>query len=660
MQMNTMKLANNVYNWFSTDKPNVGIKQLSENQILNIANDINSLFSDTNLSDYKPQLMLPRICVVGTQSSGKSSVLNSIIGMDILPFGKNMVTRTPINIRLHQLKTNLPEGWVEFGQYTSDGWITEKKIIIKTPIPADNEIVDIRDYISKKTIDIAGPGMNISSTELIINIYSSFVPNLSLIDLPGLTMVACIDKGQPPDIKEKIEELVTSYIKDQKTIVLCIMQAKNDLETDIGLALTKKYDLNGQRIIGVLTKPDLMNPDTHIGEYLTNNISKNLMLTYGYYVVKNRSILVTSDGKHIDIIRSLEMEKDYFNNHSEYKKNIYKDRIGTHNLTSNLSKILISSITDTLPNIMTEIASLDNKLTEKIFKIGHDVPTTKEGKLSFMNKYISNFYYQFMDSIESRGNILNSGKVIKDTFVNYRKELLQINPFDNKEIYNDTYFQHIISSFEGNHMSFHIPPIQILEACMTDPRYKPIMTLQDKSLKCVDSICEVIINLIKSINSQEEFSQYPHLCSYIMTLLTDEIISKAKENTKQFINELLKNESDYIWTDSNDFLTFLFELTKNDSLDDLKIIKGLLESYFGSIKQIISHSVPKIIMSNIIKIIETSMLSFLLQSIVTEDKVNLLKQDDEIEKQRIYYKDLKNRIQLIKKNFIKSNEVNIS
>ena len=43
---------------------------------------------------------VPNIVVVGTQSSGKSSVLNSIIGMDILPTGKQMVTRTPLKIEI--------------------------------------------------------------------------------------------------------------------------------------------------------------------------------------------------------------------------------------------------------------------------------------------------------------------------------------------------------------------------------------------------------------------------------------------------------------------------------------------------------------------------------------------------------------------------------
>jgi len=658
--MNNMNLTT-VYNWFTADKANTSIKQLSDNQILNIANDINGLFSETNLAESKPELSLPRLIVVGTQSAGKSSVLNGIMSMDILPTSRTMTTRTPIDLRLHQLKqsalsgivgTAAVESYVEFGEYTQEGWVSEKKINIKQPIPLDTEITEIREYITKKTIEVAGEGMNISAKPIVINIYSPNVPNLSLVDLPGLTLVACQDKGQPADIKDRIENLVVSYIKQKKTIILAVMQAKSDLETDIGLALIKKYDIDGQRIVGVLTKPDLMNNETHIGEYLTNNISKNLMLTYGYYVVKNRN---GQEMKDLNIIKGFELEKDYFTNHYEYKKPIYKDRIGNHNLTNSLSKILIASITEMLPSVMTEIISLETKLNNKLDKIGQELPTTKEGKLSFMNKYISNFYYRFMDSVESRGTVLNSGKMIKDTFITYRKELVDIKPFtSNSKVYNADYFKHIIASFEGNHMSFHIPPIQILEACMTDPRHKPIMTLQDKSLKCVDGICELIINLIRNISMQEEFAQYPQLAAHIMSSLIDEIISKTKDKTKQQINELLKNENEYIWTDSKEFITDLSQITKSSSFDMEPMIK-FLEGYFSSIKSVVAHSVPKIIMSNVIREIETAMLSYLLQTIVNEDKITLLKQDDEIEKQRLYYSDLRNRVQTIKKSFIKTN-----
>jgi len=640
--------VSNIYNWWYKDKLLGSINQLSDNQILNIANDINSIFSETTLIENKPELTLPRLVVVGTQSSGKSSVLNGIMAMDILPTGKNMVTRSPLDIRLYKL-INQKIAWVEFGHY-EDGWITDQKIDITIPTPTQEEISNIRKYISNKTIELAGPGMNITMIPIIIKIYSPYVPNLSLIDLPGLTMVACIDKGQPEDIKDRIEELVVSYIKQERTIIIAVMQARNDLETDLGLALIKKHDANGQRTIGVLTKPDLMNYETHIGEYLVNNISKNLMLTYGYYVVKNRN---NKEMETINIFKGFELEKNYFINHNEYNRTIYKDRIGITNLTTNLSKILISSITEMIPSVMTEIISLQSKINQKLEKMGDNLPVTSEGKMSLLNKYVSNFYYRLIDSIESRGNLLNVGKTIKDIFITYRKDLHNIHPFLDREIYDNEYFNTIIASFEGNHMSFYTPPIQILEACITDNKLKPILKVKDVSMQCVDLICDSLINIIRDISFQDEFAKFPQLINCIIVKLTDDIIAPLKIKTKTIIIDMIKIEEDYMWTDNKKFHKTLMETTKNSKFDS-ELIRILLESYFSAIKEIIAHIVPKIIMSTIIREIENMLLSYLFQNIVTDDKISLLKEDEKIEKQRIYYSNLKTRIQVIKHSF--SNE----
>merc|ERR1712146_760070 len=66
-------------------------------EILKIGNTLNSLFIDRN------NIEIPRLVVVGSQSSGKSSLLNSILGMDILPTGNNMVTRSPLQLELVQV-----------------------------------------------------------------------------------------------------------------------------------------------------------------------------------------------------------------------------------------------------------------------------------------------------------------------------------------------------------------------------------------------------------------------------------------------------------------------------------------------------------------------------------------------------------------------------
>lgn len=43
---------------------------------------------------------LPQIVVVGTQSSGKSSVLENLVGRDFLPRGTGIVTRRPLILQL--------------------------------------------------------------------------------------------------------------------------------------------------------------------------------------------------------------------------------------------------------------------------------------------------------------------------------------------------------------------------------------------------------------------------------------------------------------------------------------------------------------------------------------------------------------------------------
>lgn len=614
-----------IYSWWKKSDNEHKLANLTEHQLLNIANRINNLFADSSISS---KINLPRLVVVGTQSSGKSSVLNNIMAMDILPTGKNMVTRTPLNIQLNQIKDNV--GIVEFDDLQID---------ITVPTPLESEVNQIIDHIKKKTVKIAGPNMNISDTPIDIKISSPYVPNLSLTDLPGLTMVACIDKGQPEDIKDKIEQLVTKYIKNDNSIIMAVMQSRCDLETDLGLALIKKYDNVGKRTIGILTKPDLMNKNTHIGKYLTNDISKNLMTSHGYYVIKNR------ESVSIDIYEGFKQEKEYFSAHPEYSKSIYKSRIGINNLTKDLNKLLISSISELLPSVMAELHSLNTDVNNKLNMLGDGIPDTNEGKVNLLNKHCLDFHNIFVDSLESKSVEFNSGKLIKDIFIKYRKELLEINPFNNVDTYNDKYFENIKSSFEGNHMAFYTPPIQILEACISDNKLKPIKKLLQISLMCVDDIIETVIETIKDILKLDQFKKYSLLSSSILTMITDTAIGKLKTDTKNQIRYIIDTEEKYIWTDNQDFIKILYELNNDISSESLR---KLLSSYYMAIKEVISHNIPKIIMKSVIRDMEFNLLGFLFKNIVNDDNIELLVEDEKIFQDRKKYQLIINDIKNIR------------
>ena len=65
-------------------------------QLIPIVNKLQDVFSTVG-SDI---IDLPQIAVVGCQSSGKSSVLESFVGKDFLPRGSGIVTRRPLILQL--------------------------------------------------------------------------------------------------------------------------------------------------------------------------------------------------------------------------------------------------------------------------------------------------------------------------------------------------------------------------------------------------------------------------------------------------------------------------------------------------------------------------------------------------------------------------------
>ena len=65
---------------------------------------VNKLQDALALADVDEPIHLPQIVVVGSQSSGKSSVLESLVGRDFLPRGSGIVTRRPLILQLMNTK----------------------------------------------------------------------------------------------------------------------------------------------------------------------------------------------------------------------------------------------------------------------------------------------------------------------------------------------------------------------------------------------------------------------------------------------------------------------------------------------------------------------------------------------------------------------------
>lgn len=251
------------------------------------------------------ELVLPSIVVIGSQSSGKSSVLETIVGHEFLPKGNNMVTRRPIELTLvHVPKDRQPaDGIYEYGEFPGSGGgkITDFARIQKILYDM-NMAVPKEECVSEKPIEL--------------HIHSPHVPDLSLIDLPGYVQLSSMD--QPEELREKINGLCNKYIKEPN-VILAVCAADVDLANSPALRASRKVDPLGMRTIGVVTKMDLVDPD--VGAAILNNNKYPLSLGYVGVVCKppqqmSQSLFAYSRSRSL-IQLTQDYERRYFNEHRD-------------------------------------------------------------------------------------------------------------------------------------------------------------------------------------------------------------------------------------------------------------------------------------------------------------------------------------------------------
>ena len=86
----------------------------------------------------------------------------------------------------------------EFGEYAQGGvWSPDVALPLSDPNPSPDEIAAIRTEIDTRTEERAGKQKGISTKPIFLKIFSPYVPDLSLVDLPGLTMTALTDQVIP-------------------------------------------------------------------------------------------------------------------------------------------------------------------------------------------------------------------------------------------------------------------------------------------------------------------------------------------------------------------------------------------------------------------------------------------------------------------------------
>lgn len=295
-------------------------------------------------------LTLPSIVVIGSQSSGKSSVLEAIVGHEFLPKGSNMVTRRPIELTLiHETNTNKNGAPVEYGEFPGlgIGRMTDFKQVQKTLFDL-NMAVPAEECVSDAPIEL--------------RIHSPHVPDLTMIDLPGYVQISSMD--QPEELREKISRLCDKYIQEPN-IILAVCSADVDLANSPALRASRRVDPLGLRTIGVITKMDLVPPEQG-SQLLSNN---KYPLALGYVGVVCKSGLFSKfrpehdeQGQGRVSSAVMHQEDDYFKANREFFKPPLRGRnagvepmVGTDTLRRRLMSVLEESMGSSLHTIANAV-----------------------------------------------------------------------------------------------------------------------------------------------------------------------------------------------------------------------------------------------------------------------------------------------------------------
>ncbi|XP_021833367.1 dynamin-related protein 4C-like [Prunus avium] len=304
-----------------------------------------------NLMVMDEGIQLPTIVVVGDQSSGKSSVLESLAGIS-LPRGQGICTRVPLIMRLQHHSSPQPELSLEY-----NGTIDSTD--------EDN----ICDDIVKATNSIAGGGKGISNTPLTLLVKKNGVPDLTMVDLPGITRVPV--HGQPENIYDQIKDMIMEYIKPEESIILNVLSASVDFATCESIRMSQSVDKTGERTLAVVTKVDKA-PEGLLEKVTGDDVNIGL----GYVCVRNRIGDETYE-------EARAIAHELFQCHPLLSK-IDKSIVGIPVLAQKLVQIQANSIARNLPEIVKKINEKLNYSLSELNKMPKNLSSVAEAMTAFM------------------------------------------------------------------------------------------------------------------------------------------------------------------------------------------------------------------------------------------------------------------------------------
>ncbi|XP_077418293.1 dynamin-1-like protein isoform X2 [Vanacampus margaritifer] len=587
---------------------------------------------------------LPQIVVVGSQSSGKSSVLESLVGRDFLPRGSGIVTRRPLVLQLvnvapleERLKTENGVKAEEWGTF----------LHCKNQVFTD--FGEIRREIEAETERSSGNNKGITAEPIHLKIFSPKVLNLTLVDLPGITKVPVGD--QPEDIESQVQEMILSFISNPNSLILSVSAANSDLATSDALKLAREVDPDGRRTLLVVSKLDLMDAGTDALEVLLGRV---IPVRLGIIGVVNRSQHDINTQK--SLADCMKDEQAFLQRH--YPS--LASRAGSRYLAKTLSRLLMHHIRDCLPDLKTRVTVLSAQYQSRLNSYGQSVEDHSATLLQIVTKFASDY----CNTIEGTARYIQTSELCGGARICYifhetfGRTLQSIDPLGGLTELN---ILTAIRNATGPRPALFVPEVSF-ELLVK----RQIKRLEEPSLRCVELVHEELQRIIQHCSSfsTQELLRFPKLHDSIVEVVTG-LLRKRLPIANEMVHNLVAIELAYINTKHPDFMdaaqvSASVNSQQGDTLDgskrwkndkvaeekmpaagfgspskgqpinlldiavpvsrkltskeqkDCEVIQRLIKSYFLIVRKTIQDSVPKTVMHFLVNFVKEHLQSELV------------------------------------------------
>jgi len=486
-------------------------------------------------------LDLPQVAVIGGQSSGKSSVLEAIVGHSFLPRGPDICTRRPLVLQL------VNSAHLEGKRPPIDADTGEAAIcwgeFMHAPDRQWTDFTAIKHEIEAET-DRETTRWGISDKQIRLKIYAPDVLNLTLVDLPGLTRNPVGE--QPLDIEHRLRALVLKYARHRTCILLAVTPGNMDLANSEALHLARECDPEGTRTLGVITKLDLVDHGASARAYLTGEV---IPLRLGYVGVVNRSQRDVSTDKSIEA--AIEDEAQFFRSSEEYSD--LADVCGIRFLAKTLHRILASHIRKGLPELRAMCRKQLDELRGEAQSIVGPIPDGDEGaRATLILTLITKFAQEYSLVIDGRGDQLSmteltGGSRISHLFTSvFTTALQRLSP---GEGLSDEEIRTALLNTSGTKSVLFVP-----EASFEILVIRQIGFLRAPALNCARLVHEELGAIARKVGMMPAFSQFPGFRAQAEQCTTEYLDSLVRP-TEDFISKLVDMETDYINLRHPDMIT---------------------------------------------------------------------------------------------------------